>query len=91
MAPCYSYSHTKGAFVGLSIDGTVLATNHAANSKFYGHPVEAKDILAGAVRPPESPALAELYATLRRIDESANREKAGLPSYAAPAAEFPPR
>jgi len=76
VAPCYSYSHTKGVFAGLSIDSSLLATNPSANAKFYGRPVSAKDILSGAVQPPaECQGLQELYTILKDIDQKARRQE----------------
>jgi len=76
VAPCLSYSHTKGVFAGFSGDATVLGTNESANTKFYGRKVTARDILAGAVQPPaECQVLQNLYAVLRDIDQKANQEQ----------------
>jgi lipid-binding SYLF domain-containing protein len=37
-AEILSYSRSRGLFVGVSLDGTVLEINHAANAAFYGAP-----------------------------------------------------
>jgi len=34
--PAYSYAHSKGFFVGMSIEGAVLSTRNDVNAKFYG-------------------------------------------------------
>ena len=41
----YSYSRSKGAFAGVSLKGTVIATDESANRVYYGQPLKAKDIL----------------------------------------------
>ena len=41
----YSYSRSKGAFAGVSLKGTIIATNEDANHIYYGQPFKAKDIL----------------------------------------------
>lgn len=51
-AAMYSYSRTQGLFAGISLEGTVIGTRDELNRDYYGQPVEARDILAGKVRPP---------------------------------------
>jgi lipid-binding SYLF domain-containing protein len=51
-AAMYSYSRTQGLFAGISLEGTVVGTRDQVNAAYYGMPVEARDILAGKVRPP---------------------------------------
>ena len=41
----YSYSRSKGAFAGISLNGTVITTDEDANYTYYGQPFKAKDIL----------------------------------------------
>jgi SH3 domain-containing YSC84-like protein 1 len=53
-AAMYSYSRTQGLFAGISLEGTVIGTRDQVNEAYYGMPVEARDILAGKVRPPAS-------------------------------------
>ena len=35
-AVCYSYSCSKGAFAGVSIEGSLLTTRNDVNLNFYG-------------------------------------------------------
>jgi lipid-binding SYLF domain-containing protein len=51
-AAMYSYSRTQGLFAGISLEGTVIGTRDQVNAAYYGMPIEARDILAGKVRPP---------------------------------------
>ena len=37
-AVCYSYSCSKGAFAGVSIEGSLLTTRSDVNLNFYGGP-----------------------------------------------------
>jgi lipid-binding SYLF domain-containing protein len=48
----YTYSKSKGLFAGVSLEGTVIATQKTANARYYGHEVSARDILSGAVSAP---------------------------------------
>ena len=62
IAPAYSYSHSKGAFVGVSLEGSVIKTRRDANRNFYGKEVTPFDLISGqAARPP---AAAPLYEAL---------------------------
>jgi lipid-binding SYLF domain-containing protein len=40
-----SYSHAKGVYGGVNLDGTVIAVSKDWNQGFYGKPVSAPDIL----------------------------------------------
>jgi lipid-binding SYLF domain-containing protein len=52
-AAMYTYSRSQGAFAGVSLEGTVIATRDDANAEFYGKQVTATDILSGKVTPPK--------------------------------------
>ena len=41
----YSYSRSKGAFAGMSLDGTILGTDHDSNKLYYGKVYTPEDIL----------------------------------------------
>ena len=55
-AAIYTYSRSKGLFVGVSLEGAVIGTRKGANDKYYGRPVTAADILHGRVVPPAGAA-----------------------------------
>jgi lipid-binding SYLF domain-containing protein len=49
-AEVYSYSRSRGAFVGVALDGTVLSIDDDANAAYYDkHSVGASEIMSGAV------------------------------------------
>jgi lipid-binding SYLF domain-containing protein len=48
-----SYSHTKGLFAGLSLEGATLRPDGGENKKLYGHEMENGEILMGKVPPPK--------------------------------------
>ena len=52
-AEILSYSRTRGAFAGVALDGTVVSKDDSEDRKLYGHEVNNKAILEGAVPPPE--------------------------------------
>lgn len=68
---CYTYSCSKGAFVGVSLEGNIVTTRMNTNLKFYGDPyLMTADILLGTVERPKAAeplymALRDLYSNLR--------------------------
>ncbi|KAE9594542.1 hypothetical protein Lal_00037423 [Lupinus albus] len=62
-AASYTYSCSKGAFVGCSLEGSIVTTRTQENSRFYGsQSLTATDILLGSL--PRPPAAAILYRAL---------------------------
>ena len=50
----YSYSRSKGAFIGVSLEGAGLASKEDLNKTYYETTGNPKIILAGEVKPPEN-------------------------------------
>ena len=62
-ADILSYSRARGAFAGLSLEGSTLRPDNDANKDLYGKKIEAKEIvLDGAVKAP--PSASTLLSTL---------------------------
>ncbi|CAL5071771.1 unnamed protein product [Urochloa decumbens] len=60
---CYTYSCSKGAFVGVSLEGNVVTTRSETNLRFYGDAyLTTTDILFGRVERPR--AAQPLYSAL---------------------------
>lgn len=55
-AAIYTYSRSKGLFIGASLEGAVIGARKGANEKYYGRPVTAADILHGRVPAPAGAA-----------------------------------
>lgn len=54
-ADILSYSRAKGAFAGVSLEGSTMRSDDGANKSLYGKELSAKQIVReGAVPPPES-------------------------------------
>ncbi|XP_040987236.1 uncharacterized protein LOC121235076 isoform X1 [Juglans microcarpa x Juglans regia] len=71
-AACYTYSCSKGAFIGCSLEGSIVTTRSQENSRFYGNPsISAEDILLGSL--PTPPAAAVLYQALSNLFEKFER------------------
>ncbi|KAH6773588.1 RING/FYVE/PHD-type zinc finger family protein [Perilla frutescens var. hirtella] len=65
-AACYTYSCSKGAFIGCSLEGSVVTTRTRENSRFYGNQsLRASEILVGSL--PQPPAAATLYRALEDL------------------------
>lgn len=56
VAGIFSYSKTKGLFAGVSLEGSAIIERKDANTKLYGRPIAARDLLTGAERPPPQAA-----------------------------------
>ena len=59
IAPCYAYSHSKGLFVGISLEGAVITPRKDVNAGFYAggdqtQAPSAREILSGITQPPAS-------------------------------------
>jgi len=62
-ADILSYSRARGAFAGVSLEGSTLRPDNDANKKLYGKKVEAKEIVLDAAVPPP-PSASTLLSTL---------------------------
>jgi lipid-binding SYLF domain-containing protein len=61
----YSYSKTKGVFIGLSLQGAGIATQEELNKAYYNTTYSPADILAGKAYPPDSAI--KLIKTLQKV------------------------
>eukprot|EP00249_Psilotum_nudum_P021057 c27953_g1_i1 orf=572-2269(+) len=67
-AACYTYSRSKGVFIGCSLEGNAVTTRTATNGEFYGDPyINTYDILLGPMQRPN--AAASLYEALSDLFE----------------------
>jgi SH3 domain-containing YSC84-like protein 1 len=55
-AAVYTYSRSKGLFVGVSLEGAVIGTQRQSNFNYYGRPVRADSILSGVTKAPPGAA-----------------------------------
>ncbi|EFJ41459.1 hypothetical protein VOLCADRAFT_119689 [Volvox carteri f. nagariensis] len=65
-AAAYGYSRSKGAFVGLSVESTLLCVRRQVNLDFYGYPVTPRQLLLETAVPPP-PAAAMLYEGIKAL------------------------
>ena len=71
-AEILSYSRSRGAFVGISLDGATLRPDHDANAELYGKKLTNEQIVLGKIKSPASGA--KLAAELNKY--SARKEEA---------------
>lgn len=76
VAGIFSYSKTKGLFAGVSLEGSAIIERKDANTKLYGRPIAARDLLLGSEQPP--PAAAPLLNILNSRAFNGNRSAAGV-------------
>ncbi len=67
-AAAFSYSHSRGLYAGVSLDGSVILTRNEVNSNFYGRHVTPQEILSGMV--PRPRAAEPLYEALQDAMDS---------------------
>eukprot|EP00884_Botryococcus_braunii_P004777 jgi/Botrbrau1/142/Bobra.0022s0127.1 len=63
LAVCYSYSRVRGAFAGVSVDGSLINVRNDLNQDFYGREVSARSLLFGD-SPGGAPGADMLHAAL---------------------------
>lgn len=56
-AAVYTYSRSKGLFVGVSLEGAVIGTQRQSNFNYYERLVRADSILSGTTKPPAAAAV----------------------------------
>jgi lipid-binding SYLF domain-containing protein len=75
-AEILTYSRSKGAFAGISLDGAVVEADHSGDSAMYGANVRRQQILDGSVPVPQAalPLVSEIgqYANARAENASAH-------------------
>ena len=92
--PAFSYSHSRGVFAGVSLDGTAIVTRGSVNNNFYGRTVSASDLLHGAIPPPRAAkplynALAEALSALPDVEHYAPSPVMGRLMNIASSAQVP--
>ncbi|KAK5137865.1 hypothetical protein LTR08_006634 [Meristemomyces frigidus] len=75
----WTYTKSKGLYVGVQVDGTIIVERTSENEKFYNvEKVRNKQILAGQVQPP-SGSVVQLWETLQAA-EGHSYDTSKLPS-----------
>jgi lipid-binding SYLF domain-containing protein len=72
-----SYSRARGAFAGVTLNGSTLRPDNDDNTKIYGHAVSHKDILMGKVQAPAAarPLIVALNSPKNMDDSGATRAR----------------
>ena len=53
-AASYTYSHSRGLYAGISLEGSVIFSRSDVNHRFYGRVVTPTDLLRGNIPPPRA-------------------------------------
>jgi SH3 domain-containing YSC84-like protein 1 len=72
-AEILSYSRSRGAFAGISLDGATLRPDHDANGELYGKKLTNEQIVMGTIKSPA--AGAKLTAELNKYSARKEAEK----------------
>ena len=70
-AEILSWSRARGAFAGISLEGSTLRPDQDDNRAVYGRDVTQREILTGGVKPPAS--VSSLYAAIGRYARTSAR------------------
>lgn len=82
-APVWNYLKSRGLYVGIQVDGTVIVERTDENERFYGERIEAADILAGKVRHPPY-AIKTLMATIKAAQGDTDVDNRAVPTSPTP-------
>lgn len=77
MAPAFAYSHAKGLYGGIAVNGKIILKRTETTAAFYGKKVDAADVLQGKVKTPDNAALRELQSSLQQFILPSDDEKEG--------------
>lgn len=79
-AEVYSYSRSRGAFIGLALDGTVISIDDSADADFYHKSgVLAGDIMSGSVRSDDESARRFLASVSTSTEAQPQRQASAAP------------
>lgn len=82
-APVWNYLKSRGLYVGVQVDGTVIVERTDENERFYGERIAAADILAGKVRHPPY-AIKPLLATIKAAQGDTDVDNSAVPNSPTP-------
>lgn len=82
-APVWNYLKSRGLYVGIQVDGTVIVERTDENERFYGERIGAADILAGKVRHPPY-AIKTLMATIKAAQGDIDVDNRAVPTSPTP-------
>jgi len=75
MAPAFAYSHAKGLYGGIAVNGKIIIKRTDTTAAFYGKKVDAAEVLQGKIVPPDNAAFKELQSSLQRFAQAGDDEK----------------
>jgi len=72
MKPLYSYSMAKGAYIGVTLNGSLISVNDTWNEEFYSRKMNVSDIFHNSVITPPN---TEYLNLIRYLDENCLKKK----------------
>jgi len=72
----FAYSHAKGLYGGIAVNGKVIIKRGDTTAEFYGKKVNASEVLAGKISYPENAALKDLQVSLQTFSKPSDEQKA---------------
>lgn len=77
MAPAFAYSHAKGLYGGIALNGKIIVKRTETTAAFYGKKVDAAEVLEGKIAPPDNDIFRQLQSSLLRFTQTKQEEKEG--------------
>jgi len=75
MAPAFAYSHAKGLYGGIALNGKIIIKRTDTTTAFYGKKVDAAEVLKGKIAPPDNAAFKELQDAIQKFSQKSDDEK----------------
>jgi len=75
MAPAFAYSHAKGLYGGIALNGKIIIKRTDTTTAFYGKKVDATEVLKGKIAPPDNAAFKELQSAIQKFSQKSDDEK----------------
>jgi len=75
VAPAFAYSHAKGLYGGIAINGKIILKRTDTTEAYYGKKVDAAEVLQGKIIPPDNAAFKELQSALQQFAQDVDDEK----------------
>lgn len=75
----FAYSHAKGLYGGIALNGKIIVKRGDTTAEFYGKKVDASEVLQGKINYPDNAALKELQMSLYHFSRPGDDEKKALP------------
>jgi lipid-binding SYLF domain-containing protein len=73
-----SYSMSKGAYIGIALEGAVISVRNDCNAKYFGHECNVEQILSGSIKPPYNEDFNKLCKSVQSIHTTSNESHSNI-------------